>query len=151
MGNTCESKPSKPSVHSKPQIIYWCVHGRSDFCQAMLCAGGILFELDEKTANDWPAAKNDTPFGQIPVLKHGDVVIAQGGAMTRYCARLAGLYPSDEVEASICDMYIDEMMDIFQGLFKVSSKSAGKEANVSCDLNILHQTHEKSVLFTHSF
>ena len=85
----------------------------------MLYAGNIEFELDEDTANAWPAAKEETPFGQIPILKHGDLTIGQGGALNRYCARLSGLYPTDVQAAAQCDMYLEEVMDIFGGLFKV--------------------------------
>lgn len=111
----------------KPTLIYWDLHGRSDFCQAMLYAGNVPFDLDQETANAWPASRDDTPFGQLPVLKHGDLVLGQGGALTRYCARLAGLYPgaveslAEMQEAAICEMYLEEMMDIFNGLFKAKS------------------------------
>merc|ERR1712038_626686 len=95
------------------------VHGRADFCQAMLYAGGVPFELDDNTANNWPSTREESPFGQLPYLKHGGLTIGQGGAINRYCARLAGLYPTNPIEASICDMYMEEVMDIFNGLFKV--------------------------------
>lgn len=113
----CDS--SRPIPTGKPVLVYWNLHGRSDFCQAMLYAGSIPFELDEAGANTWPAGKADTPFGQIPVLTHGDMTIGQGGAINRYCAKIAGLYPSDFQEAAVCDMYIEEIMDIYLGLFKV--------------------------------
>lgn len=147
MGNTCNSKesnqppsPSNPdnasltnniSILTKPVLVYWDLHGRSDFAQAMLYAGNIPFDLDQETANSWPASKDDTPFGQIPVLKHGNLVIGQGGAITRYCARLAGLYPCSgehqqqqqgREEAAVCDMYLEEMMDIFSGIFQVRGR-----------------------------
>mmetsp|Transcript_24100 Transcript_24100/g.35719 ORF Transcript_24100/g.35719 Transcript_24100/m.35719 type:complete len:225 (-) Transcript_24100:254-928(-) len=118
MGNTCDSKPV-PSA--KPVLVYWALHGRSDFCQAMLYAGGVPFELDETTANAWPASKADTPFGQVPVLKHGEMTIGQGGAINRYCARIAGLYPTDVQEAAVCDMFIEEVMDIFGAIFKAKN------------------------------
>ncbi len=119
MGNTCDKPTATSDKGEKPVLVYWQLHGRSDFCQAMLFAGGISFELDDTTANNWPATKEDSPFGQLPYLKHGNFTIGQGGAINRYCARLAGIYPDDPVEASICDMYIEEVMDIFGELFKV--------------------------------
>lgn len=81
-------------------------------------AGGVEYDLDDETANSWPAYRPQAPFGQLPVMTHGDVKLAQSGAINRYCARLAGLYPEDPVEASKCDMMMDEAMDIFQALFK---------------------------------
>lgn len=122
MGNACDSKPSTTSTE-KVQLVYWNLHGRSDFCQAMLYAGGVPYDLDEETANVWPEGRDATPFGQIPVLKHGSLTLAQGGALTRYCARLGGLYPEDMTEASICDMYLEEVMDIYGALFKAKNAS----------------------------
>lgn len=74
----------------KPVLVYWALHGRSDFCQAMLYAGGIPYDLDDATANTWPATKEDSPFGQVPYMTHEGVTISQGGAINRYCAKLAG-------------------------------------------------------------
>ena len=107
----------------QPKLVYWAVHGRADFCQAMMVAGNVAYELDDQTANAWPASKDESPFGQLPYLKHGDLVLGQGGAVSRYCARLAGLYPSDAAAASVCDMYMEEVMDIFGCFFKVSQYS----------------------------
>ena len=33
----------------KPVLVYWGVHGRSDFCQAMMAAGNIDYDLGR-----WP-------------------------------------------------------------------------------------------------
>lgn len=129
MGNICVSESTPPPTE-KPKLVYWNLHGRSDFCQAMMHAGNVSFDLDEATANAWPQSKEDTPFGQLPVLKHGSLIIGQGGAINRYCARLAGLYPSDITAAAVCDMYIEEMMDIYEALFKAKNAS-DKEAKLA--------------------
>ena len=101
-----------------PVLTYWLVQGRSNFAQAMLIAGKVPYEIDSDTANSWPAPKSDMPFENIPVLQHGDLVLGQSGAITRYCARLAGLYPSDSQEIAKCDMYLDQIMDMFGAIFK---------------------------------
>ena len=126
-------KPKEASGSATTQsdlsLVYWHVNGRSDFCQALLYAAEIPFELDDNTANNWGEHKADSPFGQVPLLKHGDLVLAQGGAINRYCARLGGLYPEHIVEASLCDMYMEEMIDIFLGLFR-PKRAEGKEAKL---------------------
>lgn len=119
MGNKLTTTRANKNKKAKPTLVYWNLHGRGDFCQAMLYAGGIEYDLDDATANTWPAPKDEAPFGQLPYFKHGDLTLAQNGAITRYCARLAGIYPTDPVEASKCDMYIEEVMDIFNEIFKV--------------------------------
>ena len=111
----CMSGGSLP----KPSIIYWNVHGRGDFCQALLYAGSVSYDLDDSTANAWPSTKEESPYGQLPYMKHGPHTIGQGGAINRYCAKLAGIFPSDPIEAAICDMHIEEVMDIYNEIFKV--------------------------------
>lgn len=120
---------SKPAAKSpsfptgKPVLVYWDLCGRGDVVKCLFLAANIDYELDSENANSWPAYKDKCPFGQLPVLKHGDLVLAQGGAINRYVARLGGLYPTDPIEASQCDMIIEEVMDIFSGLFKVSERN----------------------------
>lgn len=103
---------------AKPVIVYWALHGRSNIAQALLLAGNVDFDLDSDTANNWGQNKPTAPFGQLPMLKHGDLTIAQSGAINRYCAKLAGLYPSDAQEAAICDMFIEECVDIVSSMSK---------------------------------
>ncbi len=122
------SKQSKPAATKgasfptgKPILVYWNLCGRGDIVQCLFHAANVEYDLDSENANSWPAYKEQCPFGQLPVLKHGDgLVLAQGGAINRYAARLGGLYPTDPVEASRCDMIIEEVMDVFSCLFKVS-------------------------------
>lgn len=122
------SKQSKPAATKgasfptgKPILVYWNLCGRGDIVQCLFHAANIEYDIDSENANSWPAYKEQCPFGQLPVLKHGDgLVLAQGGAINRYAARLGGLYPTDPVEASRCDMIIEEVMDVFSCLFKVS-------------------------------
>ena len=64
--------------------------------------------------NEWPAYKDQCLFGQIPILKHVSFVLAQSGSINRYLAKLGGLYPSHPLEASVCDMVMDECMNIFE-------------------------------------
>lgn len=109
---------SEKRIDAKPVIVYWALHGRSNFAQALLLAGNVDYEVDTNTANNWGDHKADSPFGQLPVMKHGDLTIAQGGAINRYCAKLAGLYPTGAQAAAICDMYIEECMDIYNAIFK---------------------------------
>jgi len=100
----------------RPTVVYWDMSGRADVCRCLLEAGGIEYDL--AVVNAWPNGKEECPFGQLPVLRHGDVTIAHSFAVARYCARLAGSYPENPVEASICDMIMDECADIFNTAVK---------------------------------
>jgi glutathione S-transferase len=113
------SRPSSsPIMSAKPVIVYWNICGRAHLAMAMLHAGNVEYDLDSATANTWPAPKSDCPFGQLPILKHGDLVLAQSGAITRYCARIAGLFPADAVSAAKCDMVLEECADLYSLMIK---------------------------------
>ena len=60
------------------------------------------------------------PFEQLPVLMVDDQIIGQSCAMARYAAKVAGLYPSDEIEAALSDMIVDawrDLLDLFYGCY----------------------------------
>jgi len=105
-------------MSDKPVIVYWNLCGRAHLARAMLHAGNVDYELDFNTANSWPAPKSECPFGQLPILKHGDLVLAQSGAITRYCARVAGLVPEDAVAAAKVDMILEECADLYNLMIK---------------------------------
>ena len=65
------------------------------------------------------------PFGQLPVLVHNGRVIAQSGTIARYCARLAGLWPTKTDEWLKADMIMEHCNDIFMLMAK--AKYAGNE------------------------
>lgn len=52
------------------------------------------------------------PFKQIPVLRDGDVFLAQSGAMVRYLARQHDLYGDSVVEAARIDMIYEGGNDL---------------------------------------
>jgi glutathione S-transferase len=57
--------------------------------------------------------KPKTPLGCLPVLKNEETgfELSESIAVARYCAKKAGLYPTNEEEASLSDMYVDNMND----------------------------------------
>lgn len=65
------------------------------------------------------------PFGQLPVLFHNDLTIAQSGAIVRYCAKLANLWPQKMEDVVMADMLIEQSEDIFKLFGK--AKYAGDE------------------------
>ena len=45
-------------------------------------------------------------------------IIAQTGAIARYCGKQGGFYPKDDVEAAMVDMIIDTATDITNAIVK---------------------------------
>ena len=71
--------------------------------------------------------ETEGPFGQLPLLDHDGVRVAQSGAIARYCAKMAKLWPANDWKAEVlCDMVMEQCNDIF-GLF-AKAKYAGDEA-----------------------
>jgi glutathione S-transferase len=65
---------------------------------------------------DWNNVKNSTniaPFGQLPSLQlPSGEIIAQSGAIVRYVAKLANIYPEDLVLAARADMIYEFAQDL---------------------------------------
>tara|TARA_Y100000389_G_scaffold190393_1_gene215193 strand:+ start:3967 stop:4608 length:642 start_codon:yes stop_codon:yes gene_type:complete len=98
---------------SKPTFLYWKLAARAQTPMLMLHAAKIPYQWDENVPKNWPQDKDNMPFGQLPVLKHGDLQIAQSGTITRYCANLSTLYPEDLKQQLQSDMLIEHSNDIF--------------------------------------
>ena len=57
--------------------------------------------------------KQIAPFKQLPVLDVDGKIIAQTGAIARFCGKLSGLYPkNNDFEAAQIDQIIDAAQDI---------------------------------------
>lgn len=110
-------------------FIYWNVAARAQLPQLLLSAGNVEYTVDVDTANAWPAPKKNMPFGQLPVLRIDDgddhVLVAQSGAIARYCAGVAELLPANPVERAIVDSIMEHANDIFGAMGK--AKYAGDE------------------------
>ena len=53
------------------------------------------------------------PFRQLPVLEVDGKIVAQTGAIARFCGKLAGMYPSDnDFNAARVDQIIEAAQDI---------------------------------------
>nr|ACP27598.1 glutathione S-transferase [Chironomus tentans] len=80
--------------------------------------GGIEFEDIRYNSEDWPAVKNNMPFGQMPVLEIDGKKIVQSSAICRYLAKQVGLAGDNDFES----MQIDSVLDSFNDLrLKISA------------------------------
>ncbi|RZD40951.1 MAG: hypothetical protein CXT73_05865 [Methanobacteriota archaeon] len=101
---------------STPRFVYWKIAARAQEAMLMLDAAEINYVWDEEPAKRWKeedSTKQNMPFGQLPVLFHNGIAIAQSGTMTRYCAALSNLI-SDKIEEQILsDMIHEHTNDIY--------------------------------------
>ena len=96
------------------KIPFW----RAEVTRLALFIGDIPFndyrvegkEIDDLKATGLLPNNQIAPFKQLPVLDVDGKIIAQTGAIARYCGKLSGLYPKDnDFEAAKIDQIIDEV------------------------------------------
>lgn len=51
------------------KFSYFDIKFRGEFIRFILSYSGVQFEDNRVKAEDWPALKPNTPFGQLPVLE----------------------------------------------------------------------------------
>lgn len=56
------------------------------------------------------------PFGMLPVLEIDGKPVGQSNAIARYLAKQCGLAGRDEWESLQCDMLVDTLTDLKQGI-----------------------------------
>lgn len=83
-----------------------------------MCAyyGDLDINHDNVTFAQFGANKQSGkyPLGQLPCLTVGDSpLICQSGAIARYVAKLAGVYPEDALKA----LYVDEAYEVAEDVF----------------------------------
>jgi glutathione S-transferase len=114
--------PIEKMSDTKLTLSYFPIGGRAEAIRLTAAIGGIAFTNNSIAFPDFMAAKNanpsseSMPFGQLPVLqmeKDGESsYITQSDAILRYFGKLAGMYPTDELEA----LKVDEFTSILQDL-----------------------------------
>ncbi len=76
-------------------------------------------EWDQETANAWPASKEQTVFGQVPHLVHGELQVSQSMAIVRYLSRKTGLEGDSDEDYAVSEMLLEEFNDLYTILAKV--------------------------------
>mmetsp|Transcript_19030 Transcript_19030/g.32285 ORF Transcript_19030/g.32285 Transcript_19030/m.32285 type:complete len:219 (-) Transcript_19030:166-822(-) len=128
---TCSINAMASLNSAKPTIYYWNLKARAQLPVMLLTAGKVDFNW-EKDPGDY---KSFAPFGQLPVLKDGEVTIGQSMAVAHYCARLAKL-EGEGADWATSEMMIEEHNDIFAlfGKAKGLNSAEGWDACVKEDI-----------------
>jgi len=104
-------------------LHYFGGRGIGEPVRLLLTVGGIEFHDYRYTVEEF-ADKSDLkeklPFGQVPALEVDGEFLAQADSIARLAARLAGLYPSDPVDAAKSDMIVAAQADIQSAIAKMS-------------------------------
>lgn len=86
--------------------------GRGEPARLALRIGGVAFEDHRIPGPEWPKHRDLMPFRAMPVLEVDGKVLTQSNTINRYVGRLAGLYPKDDWQATVCDEVMDATEDI---------------------------------------
>jgi glutathione S-transferase len=87
---------------SKPRLIYFNAPiSRGEECRLALHLAGVDFEDVRVNPPEWPALKEQTPYGSMPVLElPGKGAFAHSNAILVLIGRRHGLHPADDFEAA---------------------------------------------------
>jgi glutathione S-transferase len=87
---------------SRPKLTYFdAAVSRGEECRLALHVAGVDFEDERISQADWPALKDSTPYGSLPVLEvPGHGAIAHANAILVLIGRQHGLHPSDPFDAA---------------------------------------------------
>ena len=97
----------------KLKLTYFDIHGgRGEPARLAMHIGGVDFEDNRLSFKEFGAKRSSFPFNRIPLLEIDDVELSQCNAINRYVAKLAGLYPTDGLQAAFCDEAMDAVEDV---------------------------------------
>ncbi len=86
------------------KLNYFDFHGgRAEPIRLALAIGGVAFEDNRFGFPAFAEFRKTTPFGQVPTMSVDGMQVTQCDAMLRYAGKLAGLYPTDALQALFCD------------------------------------------------
>lgn len=77
--------------------------GRGEPIRIAFHAAGIEFEDNRLSFAEFGEMRQSTRFSALPVLEIDGAEVTQSNAISRYVGKLAGLYPTDDLQALYCD------------------------------------------------
>ncbi|KAF8367217.1 hypothetical protein PRIPAC_85046 [Pristionchus pacificus] len=93
------------------KITYFPARGRAEVARQILTLAGVPFEDNRLPMDQWPAYKEKTPFGQMPVLEVDGKEIPQSYAIFRYLAKEHGFAGVSAYQRALVDALADQHKD----------------------------------------
>ncbi|KAG2493220.1 hypothetical protein HYH03_008637 [Edaphochlamys debaryana] len=123
------------SSQGRYRLHYFTYPARAEPARLMLTIGNIPFDDVTYTPESYAEFKPKAPFGQVPVLEFPDgSMLAQGGAIDRYVAKLVGLCPADPLAVARADeaaFHVEDFFALFRPTWYMSTaeeKAAARRA-----------------------
>jgi glutathione S-transferase len=137
---------------ARPKLIYFDAPvSRGEECRLALHLAGIDFEDARIKAEDWPAMKDETPYGGLPVLElPGRPPLAHSNAILVMIGRAHGLHPSDSFEAARHEgmmQHVEDLRAVVGPTIRMGDveKKAAREAIVANYLPAWARYAEKNI------
>lgn len=86
--------------------------GRGEPIRIALHAAGFNFEDNRLSFPEFGRMRQGTRFNSVPVLEIDGAAVTQSNAISRYIGKMAGLYPTDDLQALYCDEALDALEDL---------------------------------------
>jgi glutathione S-transferase len=90
--------------------------GRAEPIRIAFHAAGMDFEDDRLSFPEFMQMRSDTRFNSVPVLEIDGAAVTQSSALSRYVGKMAGLYPTDDMQALYCDEALEAIEDVLHYL-----------------------------------
>ena len=99
---------------TRPRLIYFDAPvSRGEECRLALHLAGVDFEDMRIKFADWPALKDETPYGAMPVLElPGRPPLAHSNAILVMIGRQHGLHPADNFDAARHEAMMQHVEDL---------------------------------------
>lgn len=86
--------------------------GRAEHVRIAFHAAGIAFEDNRISFQEFGDTRSGMRFTCVPVLEIDGEPVTQANALGRYVGKMAGLYPTDSLQALYCDEVLGAMEDM---------------------------------------
>ncbi len=86
--------------------------GRAEPLRIALHHGGIEFEDNRISFEEFIKTRESTRFNSVPTMEIDGKVVTQTNAMLRHIGKKVGLYPQDEMQAFYCDEPMEAIEDM---------------------------------------
>ncbi|KAK9744906.1 Glutathione S-transferase, N-terminal domain [Popillia japonica] len=94
------------------KLTYFNGRGLAEHIRYLLKYGNIAFEDIRIEQDNWPALKESTPFGQLPLYEENGKVASQSLAVARYIGKKINLAGDDEWQNLEIDSVADTLTDL---------------------------------------
>jgi glutathione S-transferase len=137
---------------NKPRLIYFDAPvSRGEECRLALHLAGVDFEDVRIKGADWPAMKEQTPYGGLPVLElPGKPPIAHCNAILVLIGRRHDLHPADDFEAAWHEgmmQHVEDLRGMVSPTIRMAEaeKKAAREALVTGYLPAWARAAERNI------